>query len=200
MSTFAKLLPFLDGFGFAPGVLAAHDYEAVWFRCQSAVTAALVAMADAGRLPNIVAASIVDAEQPDVSKLFGPEGKCKKLDYPGLIVWPFQQEATIVTDGSNLTDDIMYSVAVSFVDKGSGATGPNAMIVNPAARARHKLWRERVSRKFRHFQVPEIREVFDVYVRYQLYAVPSIYKNDDLYHGAIVVDFKCQETRDNNGG
>ena len=43
-------------------------------------------------------------------------------------------------------------------------------------------------------------EVRDVYIRYQLFAIPSAYKSDDIYHGTIVVDFISQETRDNFGG
>ena len=156
--------------------------------CQIAARDALRAMADAGRLPGIVSASIIDAEQPDVSKLFGSDGKCLQLDYPGIIVWPFQQESTDVTSGNNLQDEIVYPVALSFVDKGSSATGANGMIVNAESRKRHALWRQRASRKFRHF-LTSVPHIWDVYIRYQLYAIPSIYKNDDLFHGAIVVDF-----------
>lgn len=174
-------------------------YDPVWLRCQDAVGQALRAMADDNRLPGIVRASIIDAEQPDVSKLFGTSGKCRQLDYPGLIVWPFQQESTNIADGSNLLDEITYPVAISLVDKGSGATGADGMIVNRTARRRHMLWRERISRKFRHY-LADVAEVRDVYIRYQLFAIPSAYKNDDLFHGAIVVDFISQETRDNEGG
>lgn len=196
---FPKLLPFLDEFGFGGGLALAPDYDPVWLRCQDAVTAALVAMAVAGDLPEIAAASIIDAEQPDVSRLFGSTGKCATLSYPGAIVWPFQQESSDIAAGSNLLDEIVYPVAISFVDKGSGSTGAEGMIVNRAARRRHMLWREKVSRKFRHY-LADIREVRDVYIRYQLFALPSAYKNDDLFHGAIVVDFISQETRDNDGG
>lgn len=200
MLQFAKLLPFLDEFGFgAYGLAEAPDYDPVWLRCQDATSRALRAMADADRLPGIVRASIVDAEQPDVSRLFGTSGKCLTLSYPGIIVWPYQQEATNIADGSNLLDEITYSVAISLVDKGSGATGADGMIVNRSLRRRHMLWRERISRKFRHY-LTDVAEVRDVYVRYQLFAIPSAYKNDDLYHGAIVADFYSQETRDNDGG
>lgn len=202
MGMFAKLLPFLDdefGFDLGGGLALAPDYDPVWLRCQDAVLNALVEMAEAGELPGIAAASIIAAEQPDVSRLFGSTGKCLTLSYPGLIVWPFQQEATNIADGSNLLDEITYSVAISLVDKGSGATGADGMIVNRSLRRRHMLWREKISRKFRHY-LADIREVRDVYIRYQLFAIPSAYKNDDLFHGAIVVDFISQETRDNLGG
>lgn len=202
MGMFAKLLPFLDdefGFDLGGGLALAPDYDPVWLRCQDAVLNALVEMAEAGELPGIAAASIIDAEQPDVSKLFGTSGKCRQLDYPGLIVWPFQQESTNIADGDNLRDEITYPVAISLVDKGSSATGEDGMIVNRATRRRHLLWREKISRKFRHY-LASIREVRDVYIRYQLFAIPSAYKNDDLFHGAIVVDFISQETRDNLGG
>ncbi len=122
MRMFAKLLPFLDdefGFG-AYGIAEAPDYDPVWLRCQDAVLNALVEMAEAGELPGIAAASIIAAEQPDVSRLFGSTGKCLTLSYPGLIVWPFQQEASDVAAGSNLLDEITYPVAISIVDKGSG--------------------------------------------------------------------------------
>ena len=160
---------------------------------------ALVAMADAGDLAGISSASIVAAEQPDVSRLFGSTGKCLTLSYPGAIVWPFQQESTNIADGDNLRDEITYPVAISLVDKGSSATGEDGMIVNRATRRRHLLWREKISRKFRHY-LANIRQVRDVYIRYQLFAIPSAYKSDDIYHGAIVVDFISQETRDNFGG
>lgn len=201
MSIFAKILPFLDDFGFVEvgGLTLAPDYDPVWLRCQEAVLSALVAMADAGDLAGISSANIVAAEQPDVSRLFGSTGKCLTLSYPGAIVWPFQQESTNIADGDNLRDEITYPVAISLVDKGSSATGEDGMIVNRATRRRHLLWREKISRKFRHFLATPA-EIRDVYVRYQLFAIPSAYKNDDLYHGAIVVDFISQETRDNFGG
>lgn len=201
MSIFAKILPFLDDFGFVEvgGLTLAPDYDPVWLRCQEAVLSALVAMADAGDLAGISSANIVAAEQPDVSRLFGSTGKCLTLSYPGAIVWPFQQESTNIADGDNLRDEITYPVAISLVDKGSSATGEDGMIVNRATRRRHLLWREKISRKFRHFLATPA-EIRDVYVRYQLFAIPSAYKNDDLYHGAIVVDFISQETRDNEGG
>lgn len=196
---FAKLLPFLDEFGFGGGLALAPEYDPVWLRCQEAVFDALVAMADDGDLPEISSANIVAAEQPDVSRLFGTGGKCATLSYPGIIVWPYQQESTNIADGSNLLDEITYPVAISLVDKGSSGTGAEGMIVDRAARRRHMLWREKISRKFRHY-LASIREVRDVYIRYQLFAIPSAYKNDDLFHGAIVVDFISQETRDNEGG
>lgn len=201
MSIFAKILPFLDDFGFVGvgGITLAPDYDPVWLRCQEAVLSALVAMADAGDLAGISSASIVAAEQPDVSRLFGSTGKCLTLSYPGAIVWPFQQESTNIADGDNLRDEITYPVAISLVDKGSSATGEDGMIVNRATRRRHLLWREKISRKFRHY-LANIRQVRDVYIRYQLFAIPSAYKSDDIYHGAIVVDFISQETRDNFGG
>ena len=201
MLNFAKLLPFLDEFGFGAygGLALAPDYDPVWLRCQEAVLNALVAMAAAGDLVDISAASIVAAEQPDVSRLFGATGKCATLSYPGAIVWPYQQESTDIAAGDNLRDEITYPVAISLVDKGSGSTGADGMIINRAYRRRHMLWREKISRKFRHY-LASIREVRDVYIRYQLFAIPSAYKNDDLFHGAIVVDFISQETRDNLGG
>ena len=199
MLHFAKLLPFFDEFGFGGGLALAPEYDPVWLRCQEAVLSALVAMADAGDLAGISSANIVAAEQPDVSRLFGSTGKCLTLSYPGAIVWPFQQESTNIADGDNLRDEITYPVAISLVDKGSSATGEDGMIVNRATRRRHLLWREKISRKFRHFLATPA-EIRDVYVRYQLFAIPSAYKNDDLYHGAIVVDFISQETRDNFGG
>lgn len=201
MLHFAKLLPFFGEFGFRDGLNLSPEYDPVWLRCQEAVLSALVAMADGGDLLGISSASLVAAEQPDVSRLFGATGKCLTLDYPGAIVWPYQQESTDIAAGSNLLDEIVYPVAISLVDKGSGATGENGMIVNRAARRRHMLWREKISRRFRHFlDLATLPEVRDVYIRYQLFALPSAYKNDDLFHGAIVVDFISQETRDNDGG
>lgn len=202
MGMFAKLLPFLDdefGFDLGGGLALAPEYDPVWLRCQEAVYDALVAMADAGDLVDMLSANIVAAEQPDVSRLFGTAGKCATLSYPGAIVWPYQQESSNIADGGNLLDDITYPVAISLVDNGSGSTGADGMIINRAYRRRHMLWREKISRKFRHY-LADIREVRDVYIRYQLFAIPSAYKNDDLFHGAIVVDFISQETRDNLGG
>jgi len=201
MSIFAKILPFLDDFGFVGvgGLTLAPDYDPVWLRCQDVVLNALVEMAEDGELPDIEAANIIAAEQPDVSRLFGTAGKCATLSYPGAIVWPYQQESSDIAAGDNLRDEITYPVAISLVDKGSGSTGADGMIINRAYRRRHMLWREKISRKFRHY-LASIREIRDVYIRYQLFAIPSAYKNDDLFHGAIVVDFISQETRDNFGG
>jgi len=196
---FAKLLPFFDEFGF-DGFSLAPDYDPVWLRCQDAVRNTLVEMAEAGLLPNIDAASIINVEQPLVSRFFGTNGQNDTLDYPGIMVWPYQQETTEISAGSNLLDEITYPIAISMVDKGSGKTGTDSMAGSRTQRRKHMLWREKISRRFRHFTCPLITEVRDVYIRPNLYAIPSNYQTDDLYHGAIVVDFISRESRDNNGG
>jgi len=199
MLHFAKLLPFFDEFGLG-GSSFEGEYDPVWLRCMDAVLNTLRDMADEGRMPDIVAESIIAVEQPLVSRFFGEDAQNAQLDYPGMMVWPYQQEATEITAGGNLLDEITYPVAISIVDSGAGATGSNAMVGSRSSRRKHLLWRERISRKFRHFECSEITEVRDVYIRPQLYAIPSAYQNNDLFHGAIIVDFFSQESRDNDGG
>lgn len=197
MLLFAKLLPFLDEFGIYGSSFEGY-YDPVWLRCQDAVLVALRDMADAGRLPGMSTASIIAVEQPLVSRFFGTGAQNVEtpLEYPGAMVWPFQQEATDIAAGSNLLDEITYPVAISLVDKGSSATGTSSMVGSKASRRRHMTWRENISKRFRHFECPGITEIRDVYIRPQLYAIPSVYQNDDLYHGAIVVDFISRESRD----
>jgi hypothetical protein len=198
--TFAKLLPFLDEFGLYGGSSFESPYDPVWLRCQDAVLLALRELAGEGRLPGIAEESIIAVEQPDVSRFFGAGAQNSQLEYPGILVWPYQRETSEVATGSNLLDEITYPVAISFCDKGSSSTGTAAMVGSRAARRKHMTWREMVSRRFRHFECPEITEIRDVYIRYELYALPSEYRHSDVYHGAIVVDFISRETRDNDGG
>lgn len=197
--TMARLYPHFDQFS-GGGSTLLPEYDPVWLRCLEEVVDRLKGLAGNGKLPGIVAASVVSAEQPDASQLFGDSAKARGLAYPGIIVWPFQQEGYAPGEGTNERDEITYPVAVSFVDKGSSTTGDDAMIVNRAAYRRHMLWRERVSRRFRFASWPEINEVRESNVRYQLYALPSEYRNSDLFHGAIIVDFIAWETRDSDDG
>jgi hypothetical protein len=116
------------------------------------------------------------------------------------MVCPYTQEMTDIAAGANLVDEIVYPISISFVDKGAGVTGTSYMVGSDEAREKHMYWREKVSRKFRHFLCADITEIRDVYIRPGVYAVGSTYQSDDLYHGAIVVDFYSRETRDNSGG
>ncbi len=80
--------------------------------------------------------------------------------------------------------------------KGSGITGADAMIKSRSARRRHMLWRERVSRRFRFGTWPTLPEVRESNLRYLPYCVPEFYRNNDLFHGAVIVDFTAWESRD----
>jgi hypothetical protein len=196
--TMQRLWPHFDqlGGGFFGG-FSSDVYDPVWLRCIDAVLESLQAMAADARLEEIASASIVVAEQPYVKPFFGStaEGGLA-LAYPGIIVWPYQQEAHPLAAGPNNRDEIVYPVAISFVDKGSGVTGTNAMFKDREAYRRHMLWREKVSRRFRKGTWPTITEVRESNVRYQLYAIPELYRGNDLFHGAIIVDFTAWESRD----
>ena len=193
--TMNRLWPHFDQF--AGGAVVLADYDPVWLRCCDLVLRKLRTLAGEGRLDGIAATSIVAAELPHVKPFFGAttEGG-QALAYPGIIVWPFQQESYDPSAAQNDRDEIVYPVAISFVDSGSGTTGDNAMIKDRAARRRHMLWREKVSRRFRFGTWPTITEVQKSNVRYQLYAIPEQYRSNDLFHGAVVVDFTAWETRD----
>jgi len=194
--TMQRLWPHFEQFS-GGGFALAPDYDPVWLRCQDMVLSTLRTLAGEGRLPGIAAASIVAAEQPYVKPFFGATAEGgQALAYPGIIVWPYQQEQHNFNAGTNDRDEIVYPVAVSFVDKGSGKTGTDAMIISRTARRRHMLWRERVSRRLRFGTWPTITEVRESNVRYQLYAIPELYRGNDLFHGAIVVDFTAWESRD----
>jgi hypothetical protein len=199
-TTFAKLLPFLDEFGLFGGSSFESPYDPVWLRCMDAVLSTLRGLAGEGVLPGIVEASIIAVEQPNVTQFFGANAQNAQLSYPGIMVWPAENERTAIAEGNNLQDEIVYPVGIAFADSGAGVTGANSMVGSKSARRRHMTWREKISRKFRHFLCPEIPEIRDVYIRPGVYAVPSMYKNDDLFHGAIIVDFFSQEDRDNGGG
>jgi len=43
---------------------------------------------------------------------------------------------------------------------------------------------------------PTITEIRESNVRYSLYAIPEQYRSNDIFHGAIIVDFIAWETRD----
>lgn len=194
--TMQRLWPHFEQF-FGGGFALTPDYDPVWLRCQDEVVDRLKAMATAGRLPGIVAASIVAAEQCQLAPFFNAVDQGGlAVAYPGILVWLPQNENYATAAGPNDRDEIVYPVAISFVDKGSGVTGTDAMIASRPARRRHMLWRERVSRRFRFGTWPEIPEIRESNVRYLAYAVPEIYKSNDLFHGAIVIDFVAWETRD----
>jgi hypothetical protein len=188
----------LSPFAIAPPfVVAPSAYDPVWLRCQDMVLSTLRTLAGEGRLPGIAAASIVAAEQPYVKPFFGAttDGG-QALAYPGIIVWPYQQEQHNFNAGTNERDEIVYSVAISFVENGSSATGTDAMIADRAAHRRHMLWREKVSRRFRFGTWPTLPEIRESNVRYQSYALPEQYRFHDIFHGAVVVDFTAWEGRD----
>jgi hypothetical protein len=179
------------------GGYSSDVYDPVWLRCLDLVLETLQDMAAGAELEEIASASIVGAEQPYLKPFFGTAAEGgQALAYPGIIVWPFQQEGYDPAAASNNRDEIVYSVAVSFVDKGSGKTGTNAMITDRDAWRRHMLWRERVSRRFRFATWPTITEIQKSNVRYQLYALPEQYRSNDIFHGAVVIDFTAWETRD----
>ena len=201
--TFNRLLPFLDdSFGFSGGfsgtVEVVEVYDPVWLRCQDAVTEALQALATAGELEGISADSVIACELPDVKRYFG-EGATDvddPLDFPGIMVWPYQQEVSEIAAGDNLRDEIVYPIAVSVIDKGSHKTGVNSMAVSRSARRLHMLWREVISNKFRHFDVGvDLPEIRDVYVRPGVYAIDAAYRANNIYHGVYVIDFYSLETR-----
>jgi len=198
-----RILPFLDGFGFGDsgyvvGLAGVEVYDPVWLRCQDAVTEALQALATAGELEGISADSVIDCELPDVKRYFG-EGATDvddPLDFPGIMVWPYQQEVSEIAAGDNLRDEIVYPIAVSVIDKGSHKTGVNSMAVSRSARRLHMLWREVISNKFRHFDVGvDLPEIRDVYVRPGVYAIDAAYRANNIYHGVYVIDFYSLETR-----
>jgi hypothetical protein len=183
------------GDGFAGG-FGTDLYDPVWLRCLELVVSELQGLAGSGVLEEIAEASIVAAELPSVAEIFGAAPKGSAVAYPGIIVWPFQQEQHDPAGGPNDRDEITYPVAISFVDKGAGVTGTDSMVRSRAARRKHMLWREKASRLFRHGTWPTITEIRESNVRYQLYAIPEQYRSADLFHGAIVVDFIAWETRD----
>jgi hypothetical protein len=196
--TMQRLWPHFDQFS-GGGFALLPDYDPVWLRCLDEVLARLKGLAGEGRLPGIAAASIVAAEQCQLDPFFAPVDKGGQgLAYPGILVWLPQQESYTPSAGPNDRDEIVYPVAISFVDKGSGVTGTDAMIASRPARRRHMLWRERVSRRFRFASWPDITEIRESNVRYLAYAVPEVYRNNDLFHGAIVIDFVSWETRDSS--
>ena len=192
--TMARLWPFFDQFG-GSGYLPAADYDPVWLRCLEATVDAIKTLAGDNRLPGIAATSVVLLEQPLVSLYFGTDdGSNELLAYPGIIVWPWSRES--VLDFSNIREEIGYPVAVSFVDKGAGSTGTDAMVASRAEIRKHMLWRERVSRRFRKAVWSDISEVEQSNVQPDVYAIPEAYKNADLFHGATIIDFQAFEGRD----
>lgn len=183
------------GDGFAGG-FSADLYDPVWLRCIDLVVSELEGLAGSGDLEEIASTSIIAAEQPWAERIFGTNAASLQLAYPGIIVWPFQQEVHNAGEGPNDRDEIVYPVAISFVEKGADVTGDDAMLVDRTAHRRHMIWREKVSRKFRKGTWPTITEIRESDVRYQLYAIPELYKSPGLFHGAIIVDFKAWEARD----
>lgn len=191
--TMARLWPFFDQF--AGGFVPAVDYDPVWLRCLEATVEAIKGLAGDGRLPGIAATSVVLLEQPLVSLYFGTDDAGNSLlPYPGIIVWPWSRES--IADFSNLREEIGYPVAVSFVEKGSGSTGTNAMVASRTAMRKHMMWREKVSRRFRKAVWADIGEIEQSNVRPDVYAIPDAYKNADLFHGATIIDFQAFEGRD----
>lgn len=176
---------------------ATPSYDPVWLRCLEAARDALQEMADDGKLAGISSESIIVLEQPQVGRFFGPlaDGSTG-LDFPGIILWPGLPESSDPAGGSNERDEIAYRIAVSFVDKGSGATGTGAMVASRSAMRLHMLWRERVSRRFRLARWPEIDESLRSYAKPDAYAIPEAYRNEDLFHGFYVIEFTSWEGRD----
>lgn len=194
--TTPRIFPFFSSSGGFFGAGSEPEYDPVWLRCMEATVAALQGLAGSGVLEEIAEESIVAAELPSVAEIFGAAPKGSAVAYPGIIVWPFQQEQHDPAGGPNDRDEITYPVAISFVDKGAGVTGTDSMVRSRTARRKHMLWREKASRLFRHGTWPTITEIRESNVRYQLYAIPEQYRSADLFHGAIVVDFIAWETRD----
>ena len=148
MLHFAKLLPFLRQSSDSARLVSriTIPYGCV---AKNRYMMRLVAMADAGDLVDMSSANIVAAEQPDVSRLFGSTGKCA-TQIIRAIVWPFLQESSDIAARSNLLDEIVYPVAISFVDKGIGIDragrydrepcGPSASYANAGlAKVQHYL-------------------------------------------------------------
>lgn len=180
-----------------PFVAGVDQYDPVWLRCLEATRNAIRGL----RLTGVGSDSVIMLEQPLVDRYFdNGDGSAKNttppLPFPGVIVWPWQQEAYNPAEGTNLRDEIGYPVAVSFVERGSGRTGDSAMVHDRAAIKRHMVWREQVSRRFRFASWPEIPEIEESNVSPNLYAIPSLYQKNDIFHGAMVIVFASRETRD----
>ena len=83
-------------------------------------------MAEDGELPDIEAANIIAAEQPDVfGSLERRQGNAFLSRRDRLAV---SARVDRHRGGDNLRDEITYPVAISLVDKGSGSTGADGMI------------------------------------------------------------------------